>query len=60
VNLHQFRPPRFFVLFIFCGSSRKKIEGKIRQIAADEANFFQDCCTTTVSVTSIRAVKELK
>jgi hypothetical protein len=24
----------------------KKIEGKIRQIAADEANFFQDCCTT--------------
>jgi len=26
----------------------KKIRGKIRQIAADEANFFQDCCTTTV------------
>jgi len=27
----------------------KKIRGKIRQIAADEANFFQDCCTTTCS-----------
>ena len=48
-------PPDFlFCLYFVEAVEEKKIEGKIRQIAADEANFFQDCCTTTVSVTSVK------
>ena len=46
-------PPDFLFCLYFVEAVEKKIEGKIRQITADEANFFQDCCTTTVSVTSV-------